>query len=407
MYNSANQRIRATLADGSYWIYSYDFLGQVSSGKRYWQDGTPVAGQQFEYGFDDIGNRKSTAVGGDASGGSLRAASYTPSRLNQYSSRTVPGAVDFIGIANPTTAVTVNGNTAYRKGEYFDYALPVSNGSAPQYPLVSIYSGYPPGQTSTGCVFVAQTPESFTHDADGNLTADGRFSYGWDAENRLVQVVARTVVGPQQLLKFDYDWQGRRTRKRVWNNTGGTGAPSVDDKFLYDGWNLLAELNATNNAVIRSYVWGLDLSGPAGAGQGAGGIGGLLKLTYNASSSTNCFVTYDGNGNVTALIKTDDASALARYEYGPFAEITRASGPACGTNPFRFSTKYQDDETDLLYYGYRHYSASTGRWLSRDPVAETGFLLLARGEQEFLLEEPGKDEEQKLVLCRSNNFTYD
>jgi RHS repeat-associated protein len=35
-------------------------------------------------------------------------------------------------------------------------------------------------------------------------------------------------------------------------------------------------------------------------------------------------------------------------------------------NPLRFSTKYQDDETDLLYYGYRFYSASTGRWLSLD-----------------------------------------
>jgi RHS repeat-associated protein len=37
-------------------------------------------------------------------------------------------------------------------------------------------------------------------------------------------------------------------------------------------------------------------------------------------------------------------------------------------NPFRFSTKYQDDETDLLYYGYRYYNAGTGRWLSRDPI---------------------------------------
>jgi RHS repeat-associated protein len=37
-------------------------------------------------------------------------------------------------------------------------------------------------------------------------------------------------------------------------------------------------------------------------------------------------------------------------------------------NPFRFSTKYQDDETDLFYYGYRYYSASTGRWISRDPM---------------------------------------
>jgi RHS repeat-associated protein len=43
-------------------------------------------------------------------------------------------------------------------------------------------------------------------------------------------------------------------------------------------------------------------------------------------------------------------------------------------NPFRFSTKYQDDETDLLYYGYRY--EKDGRWLSRDPVEEKGGLSL-------------------------------
>ncbi len=59
-YNDANERTRMTLADGSYWVYRYDELGQVISGGRYWADGTPVAGQQFEYGFDDIGNRIST-----------------------------------------------------------------------------------------------------------------------------------------------------------------------------------------------------------------------------------------------------------------------------------------------------------------------------------------------------------
>ena len=29
IYNAANQRTRATLADGSYWVYGYDALGQV------------------------------------------------------------------------------------------------------------------------------------------------------------------------------------------------------------------------------------------------------------------------------------------------------------------------------------------------------------------------------------------
>jgi RHS repeat-associated protein len=61
---------------------------------------------------------------------------------------------------------------------------------------------------------------------------------------------------------------------------------------------------------------------------------------------------------------------------GPFGELLRATGPMAKANPFRFSTKYQDDETDLLYYGYRYYGASTGRWISRDPVGEVGGLSL-------------------------------
>jgi RHS repeat-associated protein len=58
---------------------------------------------------------------------------------------------------------------------------------------------------------------------------------------------------------------------------------------------------------------------------------------------------------------------------GPFGEVLRATGPMAKVNPFRFSTKYQDDETDLVYYGYRYYNPSTGRWLSRDPLGEPGF----------------------------------
>ena len=58
---------------------------------------------------------------------------------------------------------------------------------------------------------------------------------------------------------------------------------------------------------------------------------------------------------------------------GPFGEVLRATGPMAKANPFRFSTKYQDDETDFVYYGYRYYNASTGRWLSPDPLEELAF----------------------------------
>src|SRR5262249_50056615 len=58
----------------------------------------------------------------------------------------------------------------------------------------------------------------------------------------------------------------------------------------------------------------------------------------------------------------------------PFGEPLRANGSMAFLNPFRFSNKFQDDETKLLYYGYRSYNPITGKWLSRDPMEERGGL---------------------------------
>ena len=41
-------------------------------------------------------------------------------------------------------------------------------------------------------------------------------------------------------------------------------------------------------------------------------------------------------------------------------------------NPFRFSTQYQGDETDLVMYPARPYNPSTGRFLCKDPIEEAG-----------------------------------
>jgi YD repeat-containing protein len=116
-YNDANPRTRVALADGTFWMYAYDKLGQVTSAKRYWDDGTPVAGQQHDYAFEDIGNRTSTKAGGDQGGTGLRTASYTANSLNQYTSRDVPGAVDVLGVAHYNA--TVVGQSTCRRSEYF------------------------------------------------------------------------------------------------------------------------------------------------------------------------------------------------------------------------------------------------------------------------------------------------
>ena len=371
-YNAANRRTRVTLGDlsagqanGSYWLYEYDTLGQVRSGKRYWNDHMPVPGQQFEYGFDDIGNRAATQTGGDSEGAGLRASTYTANLLNQYSQRTVPASFDVLGVANAAQTVNVNGSAAdYRRGEYFQESVAAGNSATAVWQGVSVTTSG--GGSGSGNVFVPKTPEVFTYDLDGNTLTDGRWNYTWDAENRLVTLVGHTGVGQPLRLDFEYDAQGRRIRKRVWNNTAGTGSPALERKYIYDGWNLLVELDGAN-AVVNSFTWGLDLSGTL---QGAGGVGGLIAIKPAASAAR--FAAYDGNGNVVALIDAGTGQTDTHYEYGPFGESLRATGAMATANPFRFSTKYTDGETDLVYYGHRYYNSSTGRWPSRDPIEEKG-----------------------------------
>jgi RHS repeat-associated protein len=112
-------------------------------------------------------------------------------------------------------------------------------------------------------------------------------------------------------------------------------------------------------------MWGTDLSGSP---QGAGGVGGLLEVSYYGSTTTNCFPAYDGNGNVAALVNAADGTTVANYEYGPFGEVIRSTGPMARNNPLLFSTKYYDLESGLYYYGYRFYNPSTGIWPNRDPM---------------------------------------
>ena len=45
-------------------------------------------------------------------------------------------------------------------------------------------------------------------------------------------------------------------------------------------------------------------------------------------------------------------------------------------HPFRFSTKYKDEETGLVLYQLRAYRPDLGRWLKRDPFAENGSINL-------------------------------
>jgi hypothetical protein len=193
-------------------------------------------------------------AGGDENGSGQRSATYTANGLNQYTSRTVPGGYDILGAATATSAVTVNGSSPYRKGEYFRKEVSASNGSGPVW------------QTNTVSVSGGST---VGHDLDGNLTGDLVWNYVWDGENRLIQMSNVTTVASaaRRKLDFKYDHQGRRFRKVMSTWNGSTWVAAQTNVFHYHGWNVLGDYVSPTN--YRHYLWGSDLSGSM---QGAGGL---------------------------------------------------------------------------------------------------------------------------------------
>ena len=247
----------------------------------------------------------------------------------------------------------------------------------------------------TGSRYILPANEVLTHDADGNLTNDGHWIYTWDAENRLISLEEKTSTRQppglmvRQRLEFRYDAGGRRIAKKVLHAEGnGNFVLKSSQVFLYDGWSMIGELQLKESGtglqpvIQRTYEWGPDVSGSF---TGAGGVGGLILLrqvsqqsqtTANNSNPppTSFAPIYDGNGNVTELCALSTSTVSARYEYSAFGETITVDGSAIAdSNPFRFSTKYEDRETGFYYYGYRYYAPDTGRWLSRDPINEVGF----------------------------------
>jgi len=371
-YNALDQRTGVVEETGCRWDYGYDAHGQVASANKYptATSSTALPGNQFAWTHDDIGNRQTTTVSG-------RSASYTTNALNQYTQRDVPGYLDVRGTSSSASAVLVGTALATLTGTDFYSALLADNSTGPisfDFPVISALPGTPDQVASTTRhAVLPETPEARTYDADGNLTQDGLWTCAYDGENRPVlwQTLddAVTAGEPKIQIACKYDGQGRRVAKKINHWVSGAWSTYSDTRFLYDGWNLIEELDALNgDAVIRQHVWGLDVSGTGGGG----GIGSLLF----SSDSTGVYApAFDGNGNIVAWVNATSGTIAGKWDYGPFAETIECTGVAQSL-PFAFSTKYLDRETGLYYYGYRFYDPSTGRWTSLDPMGEKGGLNL-------------------------------
>ncbi|WP_367871097.1 RHS repeat-associated core domain-containing protein [Luteolibacter sp. Populi] len=363
-YNGLGQRTAASDLAGDSWLYGYNAAGEVTKADKKKAGSTDLyPGRQFRYAYDGIGNRTAAESGGDSSGSGRRSIGYTPNALNQYGTITHPGSFDVTARAPLAASPTVDGQPADELGTYFRKELSVSNATGPVWKEVEVSDGT---QTVAGFHFVPKASVGPIYDEDGNLKDDGRWTYTWDASNRLVGIVRSSLAPgtPYLRVEYTYDYLDRRIGERRFNSLSSS-TPDAATIWLYEGWNCIAELDGSWD-LRREYVWGRDLSGSL---QGAGGTGGLLWMRDGPSDKLH-FCAFDGNGNVTNLIGEDGAFLTASYEYSPFGEVMKITGNYAAINPVGFSTRFHDKETGLCYYGYRYLDPAAGRWLSKDPMHE-------------------------------------
>lgn len=366
-FDSRGRRLKCATAGGA-WAYQYGTAGQLVSAVH------PTLGS-FAYAFDGIGRRTDK---GAANTTDLlnRTLAWTHSQNKTVKVTANPGArlwfngvevQDFNG--SHTAAVAPPGPEGGWVG-WSALAVLEGQGEGAGDPPANALASPDAKAEKHGAVWVPPASETFGYDAAGNRQGNARWDYGWDAGNQLAR--ARTkdfATAPQGWdIRFSYDAAGRRVRKHVIGLRGGERAAETIITFVWDGWDLIYERHQLPGGLTtleRRYLWGPDIADGA-----AGGAGGLLLVRETKGSATrDIHPLYDGTGHVVALTNAGK-ELLAAYAYGPFGEAVHATGPAAQSNPWRWATKYLDEETGLYYFGLRYYDPVTGQWLSREPLGE-------------------------------------
>ena len=177
----------------------------------------------------------------------------------------------------------------------------------------------------------------YSFDGNGNLTSDGWFTFTYDLENKLLS--ALPINAGVRTLSYD-----PLNRLDVYN-------PGTAKRFIYDGDEVIAELNASGNIVGR-YVRG---DAPDEIITGYTSSDPTARGWYHLDNRNSVIAVTDPNGVVTVLNRYD--------EYG------QPQGGNYGT--FQYTGQMWLGEIGVYNYKNRMYWPNErpgGRFLQTDPI---------------------------------------
>jgi RHS repeat-associated protein len=171
------------------------------------------------------------------------------------------------------------------------------------------------------------------YDGRGNMTSAGGVTYAYTSENML-----KSASGATNATLY-YDPMGRLSEYDT----------TVSTRFVYDGPNLIAEIDGASGAILRRYVHGPSDDEPLVWYEGSG-------------TSDRRWLHADERGSIIAITDASGATiAINSYD---------AWGIPANTNLGRFQYTGQTwfPEIGLYNFKARFYSSTMGRFLQTDPI---------------------------------------
>jgi YD repeat-containing protein len=221
-----------------------------------------------------------------------------------------------------------------------------------------------------------------SHDGNGNLTDDGTYKFGYDFENRLVEL--RNSTTNALIASYRYDALGRRVEKAI--NGGAT------TRYVLDGVQVVEEFDGSNAWQAR-YVYedGIDqprcMDRPDIADvNGNSNTTEVLRFHYHQQALGSVTELTQPTGAVVEWV-TYDVYGLPTIRNQVGATVTQS---AVG-NPWLFTGREFDAESGLYFSCGGHFCSGTGRplqrrggegWADGDP--SEGILLEERAPEHTL-----------------------
>ena len=316
LYDAAGNRTRMTWPDTAFFVTTaYDALNRLTVLKE--NDTANLA----SYAYDDLSRRTTVTLGN----GTTTAYGYNAQG-------------DMSSLAHNLTGTTHDQTYGYTRNQAREIVAHSWSNDVYQWPVVGNVANGTKSYTANGLnQYTAAAGSAVTHDANGNLTGDGTWTYGYDQNNRL-----RTATKSGTSATLAYDAEGRLRQSVV---TAGTAATL---NKAYDGVDLVAEYDA-GGALQRRWVHGPGVDEPLVAYEGATTA---AKSWLYADHLGSIVATADATGTNTAI-----------YSYGPYGEPSTMTGQR-----FRYTGQQLIGGLDIYYYKARFYDPKLGRFLQTDPI---------------------------------------